>query len=188
MKWSDIRPALAGIVSDLTGIPPASVVWRGSVAATSAVIGTRAILSVNSIQTAGVDIEVYDPPAHPTDPAVVTRYGQRQFTWSILIESQNLQLPARELIDLIRIRLQRTTTITRLNAVGVAVSTFLSTTQNDHIASGRMVTVGIMDVRMLAGDMDIDETIGSGDWIGEAIIDGSIPPNTVHLDVDARDQ
>jgi hypothetical protein len=192
------RNAMRAVVSVITGIPLTSVVWRGTLAERSVVIGTRAVLYTNSKVTAGVDETRYEAPARLTDPQVATRTGQRKFTWSILIETQQLTAPSddsTDMMDAIRLKLQSPSILAILNAADLAVSSFAGTSNTEFLSGGRTVSQTTMDVYMLSVDNATDEFIGSGDWIGEVIADGDTVDSPAgvpvspqpHIDADARD-
>ncbi len=195
MNWPLVRGALQAAVVSMTGLTPLQVVWRGSLAEKSVVVGTKIVLTANSVGTVGVD-EPRLANAENGDDLEVTRVGQRKFTWSIQVETQNQPSgTARVLIDQCRIRMQRESVLAGLLAANVGVSSFLGTTHNDYLGSGREVSVSTMDVLMLAVDIDRDDSIDAGGWIGEVLItsDKIKDPGGVDfdpqisLDVDARD-
>lgn len=175
MKWGLIRQALHDVIVDCTALPDGAVVWKGSLAEQSIVVPTRCVLSTNSILTVGVDETRTDLPA-PLADLDVERVGQRAFTFSIQIESQNLAdgSTARDLADLIRIRLQRESNILFLDAFNVSLQAFLGTTHRDYLGSGRQVGWAMLDIKMNATDVDLDDTVDAGDWIHEVITTGPV--------------
>ena len=90
---------------------------------------------------------------------------------------------ARQIADLIRIRLRRPSILAQLNAAGLSVSKFGPTTLLEYAGSGHAVSRANLDVFLNAADQDIDNTLGSGDWIGEVIIDGKAGPTDPPIDV-----
>jgi hypothetical protein len=196
MSTAAIKTALAAIISTITGIPIANVVWRGSFQERSMVIGTRAVLYMNSKVGIGVDETRQDvSPVRIEDQASVVQCGQRRITWSILIETQQLNASqdAGELMDLVRISLRKPSVLAAINAAGFAINSFAGTTNTDFLSGGRTVTQAMLDVYLNSADNDADTGDGSGDWIGEAIIDsdtandaaGPVSPQ-LHIDVDER--
>lgn len=189
MNWPLIRDTLAEIVPEMIAADPLNVVWKGTFEEGSRVVGTRVVLSANSIVTAGVDETRLI--AEGANDQVVEQVGQRRLTWSMQIEAQN-QGPlntARVLIDQIRIRLRRESIRARLNAAGLSVANFLNTQYRDFVDDGRQISWASMDVLLNSFDSDIDTTPDAGAWIGEAIVDGTVndgSSHAVHVDVNSR--
>lgn len=188
-----MRDAMAEAVTVMAGLPPGSVVWAGDLQATSVVVGTRAVLTANSVKTLGRDEERRkDDPVNPLNDQVVSRCGQRNFTWSIKLESQT-QLPGatvRVLADRVRVRLFRPSVLAILNAAGMSVADILATNESDYLIGGRSASWANIDLLMNAVENDTDDTVGTGDWIGDAQISGTVHDGStsvpVTLDVDAR--
>lgn len=177
MNWPLMRQTLASAIPLMTGLPPASVVWKGSLEEASVVVGTRAVLSVASLVGVGIDEERLEADTvHVLGAAKVNNCGQRAFTWSIQIECQN-QGPdntARMIADFIRARIKRRSIKTLLETNGIAIGQVLGTTYRDYLASGRMISWAAIDFRLLAAENDLDRDEGTGYWIGEAQISGTV--------------
>jgi hypothetical protein len=188
MDWPTIRTALQTAIASVIAVDTPNIVWRGSLEEGSRVYLTRVVLSANSIVTAGVDENRYE--AQGSDNQLVEFVGQRRFTWSIQIECQNqTDGTARVLMDQVRIRLRRDSVAGPLRDVGLSIANFLATQERDFEDDGRMISWASMDVLMNATDVDQDTSPDAGDWIGEAISDGTVSDGTdhaVHVDVDAR--
>lgn len=197
MNWPLIRTTLQSAVVAMTGIAPALVVWRGTLAEKSIVVGTKIVLTANAIKSVGEEENLYEESAVPNQNELEsTIVGQRQFTWSVQVETQNQpEGTARVLIDRIRIRLRRPSIGAMLGRASVAVAYALATTENDYLASGREISVATMDLLMNANDVDRDDTLGSGDWIGQVLIESDTIDEApgepfdpqIELDVDARE-
>lgn len=197
MKWPLIRSTIQAAVVAMTGVSPSLVVWRGSLAEKSIVVGTKIVLTANSVRSVGVEENLYEEVENPNSNALEsTLVGQRVFTLSFQVETQNQpEGTARVLIDRIRIRLRRPSINAILSRASLAVAEELGTTHNDYLASGREVSIATMDVLMNANDVDRDDSIGAGDWIGEVLIESDTIDEApgepfdpqISLDVDARD-
>lgn len=193
MNWPTIRDTLQLSVSKMTGLQIDDVVWAGSFAERSMVVRTRAILRANAVNTVGVDETRYQNSTNPLDDMQATRVGQRDFTLTVQIESQDQDPPgwARTLIDRVRALIQTADLVQLFASVGIAVSRFLGTQHFDYLASGRMVSASIMDIKMLGAEMITDATVGAGGWINEVLTastpisgpDGQPLPSQINLDV-----
>lgn len=183
MDWPLIRDTLAAVVPQVCNIPVLGVVWKGSLEEQSMVVGTRCVLSTNSITMNGIDESRLADVLNENQNVNIC--GNREFTWTIQIECQN-QGPvstARVLVDQIIVRMNRESVRGMLNAAGLAKGEVLTTTQRDFLTNGRMVSWAMVDFKMLSieNDQDTDET--AGEWIGDALIDGTVTSDGVDIDI-----
>ncbi len=192
MNWPAIRDTLAAVIAATTSLPLDAITWAGEIPASSAVITTRAVLSTPTV--AGIGIDEVRSSVNGLNDVTVNLCGQRRFTWSIQIESQEDTQLAYVLIDNVRTRIRRQSIRDMLNVVGVAIGTELGATQRNVVQNGRQVTWAVMDMNMLAVENDLDTTLGAGQWIGEALIAGTVgdanpdgTAQTVTLDVNSAD-
>lgn len=180
MNWQLIRPALAAAIVQMTGLDPRLVVWKGTLAERSQVIGTRVVLSTNSVVSVGIDETRREGSLNPLDDAMVTITGVRQFTWTVMIEAQNQGVgdTARELIETVRTRMGRQSTIDALGTVGIGLANDLAVTHTDYLESGRMVSMAALDMLMNAVENDDDDTVDAGGWIGEVDVVSGLVKDT----------
>lgn len=195
MNWPVKKAAMLAVVSDISGVPLDSVVWRGSPQARSMLVGTRIVMRINSIISVGDDETRLSPSANLSNNQLANQCGQRQFTWSIMVETQQTTATdsADVIMDRIRVRMGRPTTLVRLREVGVAFNNVAGTASDDALMSGRTASWAMTDFYMNAVENDTDDSVEAGQWIEEAIIDsdtfndagGPISPQ-LHIDVDTR--
>jgi hypothetical protein len=187
MDWPTIRDTLKATVATLTGIAPASVVWKGDLEEGSVVVGTRAVLSTPTIKAQGIDETIYQ--ANGAFDQTVTIAGQRSFTWSIQIEDQNQTngLTARQIIDRLRLGLSFDSVREAFRTINVCVGSLLNATHRDYVAQGRPISWAVMDIQMLASDVLTDTSPYAGAFINETLVAGTVATDqgaqTVNLDI-----
>lgn len=189
---AQVKATMGGILSTIAEIPPNAIRWMDE-AQGSVWTGSPALfLRISPTSTQGIDVESVTAEGD-SNPQVVTVDGQRRFTLSVRCESfeQDIASPehAANIADTIRIRLKRTSTIAQWRGV-CALEAMQPTNRVPYKNQGRNVSAYVIDLMMRTADQDIDTTLGSGDWIGEVIIDGQVgptdPPIDVPITVDAR--
>lgn len=187
IDWSTLKPAIAGQIATLTGLDPRLVKWvdepSGNLAGASPIVWLR----VSSMVPVGVEYETRTD--NGTGDQTVSVVGHRDFTLSIRIESFALDLAndnhSANVGEALRIRLKRSTSIAARSGI-FAIREVLMTKWISYIESQRTITAYLMDLLCAAVDVDIDDTDGAGDWIGEADITGTIkdgPPDSTIANV-----
>lgn len=166
MNWTPIYAALANAAA-LTGIPSTSIDWKDQPQASSWTFGAKLTMQIKNDRAVGIDYEEFAAPVGAANQ-VTTVVGQRQFMWEIRCEIQNSD-PATVSIaylDLLRTRLQRTTTEQGiLLPAGLAVVEINPTVQLPSIASSRATSTYVLDVLMACAENDVDTSPTAGAYV-----------------------
>lgn len=166
MNWTPIYAALAQAAA-LTGIPASSIDWKDQPQAAAWTYGAKLTMQIRSDHAVGIDYEEFAAPIGNANQ-VVTVVGQRQFIWQIRCEIQNSDpaTVAVSYLDLLRTRLQRTTTEQDiLLPAGLAVVEINPTAQLPNIASTRAVSTYVLDVLMACAENDVDTSPTAGAYV-----------------------
>ena len=170
-----IKPLVASQIAALTGLDPKLVRWVDEPSGTLAGALPVIWLCIDPLGSIGIDYE--QRTDNGTDEQIVTVVGQRQFTLKIRIESFTPDIAdtrhAANLGEALRTRLFRSTA--KQSRAGVfAVSQVLMTKKLEYVEANRPINAYLMDLLCLAASNDVDDTPGTGDWIGEVQGSGTI--------------
>jgi hypothetical protein len=190
IDWPSVKSTISSQVSTLTGLAPSLVRWvdepSGILDGALPVIWLR----ISSIVNVGIDRE--ERTNEGTDDQIVTVIGQREFTLSIRCESFTPDIAdakhAANIVGALKTRMKRSAAV-QARAGEFAVRSWLGSKWFSYIESNRPINVYTLDILCATVDVDIDDTIGSGDWIGEVKGTGTIKENdgstitTVPVDV-----
>lgn len=187
IDWSTLKTSISSQIATLTGLDPRLVKWvdepSGNLAGASPIVWLR----VSSMVPIGIDYETRSD--NGAGEQTVSVVGHRDFTLSIRIESFALDISSAahsvNIGEALRIRLKRSTSIAARSGI-FAVREVLMTKWINYVEANRPIVVYLMDLLCGAVDVDTDDTAGTGDWIGEADVTGTIkdgPPDSTIANV-----
>lgn len=173
MRWDLIRPVLKSVVESTTGLTAAgAVAWKGSKNEGGFRPQVVANLSIGPVSGVGNDEERASYDAG-TNTRTVTRCGQRTFTMTVRIETQDQGDASIAMVyaDRLRVRMMRDSIASQLLAVGVAWADMHPTQTLEGVkVQGRTLSVAIVEVVFNGVENDVDDTAGASDWIESASI------------------
>jgi len=167
VNWSAIRSGLIPVVAAITGIADEDAVkWRGNSAAGTWRRGTRVTMSCRSIRSIGRDEIRLDGPDELFN-MVATVCGNRQFTWSLLFESETDGASFTS-ADRFRAALRFQSTKDALRALGLAVADIEATQALEFNSQGKSFSSAVVDVQINAAENLTDDNDGAADYIANA--------------------
>ena len=193
IAWELIKPLLSDLIPELLGVPAACLRWKSEPRASTWVGFPTVILDVKSIKEIGVEEEIRNEATDDLgnltgDDAEIVVGGQRQFTLSVRIESDEGDIMrgthAGSLGAALSVRFGRTSSVERLAQATMAVADSLGAIEfayND--AEGRSINTYVQDYLCLTCDNDVDTTSGAGGYIGRTIIEGTITDGATTIPV-----
>jgi hypothetical protein len=172
VEWSEVKDGLRALIPLLIAVQPVDVCWTGDLAERSYVTTTRVVLTANVMRAVGED-ETRSESIGDDLPLEVTNVGQRAWTLSIKIETENgLDIPnARALLDKLIIRFKKwELSVDALSALGIAYGRELGRRYEDSLGAGRGISYATCDLAMLGTQVDEDDSvdesgIAAGNWI-----------------------
>lgn len=183
MNWTPIYTALSSVAA-LSGVPAAAISFVDQPTASEWNLGPTMKMQIRNIEGIGIDYEErvdVAPPNASNLPQAVTVVGQRKFVWSIRCEVQNSDpaTVAVSYLDLLRTRLQRTTTMLDiLQPAGLAiVDATMPAQQVPNVRNQRTVSTYVLDVVMACAENDVDTASDAGGFINTVVISSSKNPD-----------
>lgn len=175
IDWPTIKNTISAQIATLTALDPSRIRWvdepSGILAGALPVIWLR----VSSLVPVGMEYETRTD--NGTNDQTVTVIGQRDFTLSIRIESFTPDIAddrhSMNIGEALRTRLKRSTSIQARSGI-FAVRNVLMSKWLGYIESNRPVSAYVLDVLCGTVNVDTDNTIGAGGWIGEVQGTGTI--------------
>lgn len=171
MDFAAIQTAVQNAVVTATGLDPADVWWQGTPESTGWRQFARCELRLSGLVGSGIDEVRKTYTDGPNPSRSVALVGNRKFTVSVRIESDE-QSPGRNAIHyaaLLRTRIRRPDVLEALRVAGVSLGRILASTEADYVRDGRLVSLVITDVLLLAAEIDPDTQPESGEgWIDTA--------------------
>lgn len=197
IPWSDIKAAIKALVVNVSKLDAAQVRWRDEAEGDSWTMAPTVFLAVRDITQTGIEEERREA-ASPLKTANVNVCAQKTFVLGVRVEgfTQDVSDPrhAGALLETIKIRMRRSSSIEQLNGL-LGLSSLTGSTKVDYTdADGRRICAYTADFFYLVADNDTDDRESSGDVIDEVIADGTLntvdPANPtgnkqlpIHLDV-----
>ena len=170
MNWGGVRPGLAALVKDLTGVEDdVAIEWRGSAASGGWRRGPRITMSVSSIRGIGRDEVRLSGTGDPNEMASVT-CGNRQFTWSLSFETESPDdaWVAMEYADRFRTGLRSNHAKDALRTLQLSLAEIEATQVVEYNTQARSYSSAVIDVQINGVDNVVDETEGAADYIASA--------------------
>jgi hypothetical protein len=197
LDWNNLKTTAQNLIADLSGLGLRGVHWRDEPRDPTWGYGAQIYLRFSAIRQQGIEEEFLEESVNPTDDQIVTMVGRRGLTLSVRCESSVYDVASPQhpqaVLEKIAIRLRRTSTGQRLSeAQAFAISSIETIQYVPYFEQGRQVDCFVLDVQCNATDVDVDDTLGAGDYIDEAVIGPSDVKDTdsnilqtVMLDVDS---
>lgn len=175
IDFATIKATVTSQIATLTALDPSRVRWvdepSGIMAGALPVVWLR----ISSLVPVGMDYETRTD--NGANDQTVTVVGQRDFTLSIRIESFTPDIAddrhSMNIGEALRTRLKRSTAIQARSGV-FAVREILLSKWIGYVESNRPISAYVLDVLCGTVNVDTDNTIGAGDWIGEVQGSGAV--------------
>lgn len=170
MNWGGIRPGLAALVKNLTGVDDSvAIQWRGVAASGGWRRGPRITMSIRSIRGLGRDEVRLSGAGDPNEMAAIT-CGNRQFTWSLSFEAESPDdaLVAFEYADRFRTGLRSNFAKDSMRTLQLSLSEIEATQVVESNSQATSYSSAVVDVQMNGVDNLEDETEGAADYIAAA--------------------
>lgn len=172
LRWgvntATVQDALRQAVVSATGLTSGDVVKGGSAEASGWRGTARAYVTFLTSGRHGRDERRRDFTAPAT--RAVTHVGNRLITVTVRFESdaQSPGADAHHYADRLTTRIDRKSVRAALKAVKVSVLEVLPAITRDYQVKDRMVSVAIVELRVLAASIDVDDTADAATWIDTA--------------------
>jgi len=189
IDWQTIRTVAKSLVEDLSGV---TVRWQDEAEGTVWDNAPIIYLRVSALVGVGIPEEQYKDAV--PDDMLVNVAAQKRFTLSLRAESFDQNLAdgqhAGAILETLKTRLKRTTTIERLRNI-FCIQESLNSSWFNYTNQGRQVSAYTLDLLCATVDNDTEDTAGAGGYIDEVMvqsnsvrnIDGTPTATQVNLDI-----
>lgn len=175
IDWASIKSTISTQIATLTALDPSRVRWVDEPSGALAGVLPVVWLRVPSLVPVGMEYETRTD--NGTNDQTVTVVGQRDFTLSIRIESFTPDIAddrhSMNIGEALRTRLKRSTAIQARSGI-FAVRQVLMAKWLGYVEARRPVSTYVLDILCGTVNVDADNTIGAGGWIGEVQGSGTI--------------